>query len=608
MNFVLSMTDGISGPAKAGAQSLSTLDAQLKAETKTLSVLESQLRAMKASGSSNAGIMAQMTGQIDEQKLKIGNLTQEMIKNGGAGKEVASAEKEIGEAAGTAAPRLGAMAKAVSGVAVAIVGTVAATALLATGFAALGAETSEAKGDVTRSLELLYGSQEAAENTYRAIEGITSRVAMSQSRALELSDTLIKAGEVNGDRMIRSIEAIGKAEAARKGAGQVLEGVITRASSTKMFSISRQELRAVGLSYRDMAQEISKQTGKGVAETEIMLRTGGVRVKEGLDALSKVVDSKLGALADRKFMTVGNQTERLKDNFKRLFEGFDTGPFARALKKIADLLDESSSSGSALRTFLKAAFDDIGKVVEWLAPYVSLFFDGMTLAALKVYNALYPLRKALKDTFGGDNGTQDFQNVMLSLADDIGTFAGKAANFLADLIRNWDALWQTFDEIMSDPLHALAEGAGDLGKMIIDGLIDGLKSGVGAVGDAFKNMAHSGLSSFKEVLGIHSPSKVMAEQGEFLNEGLAQGVERSAGRPADAMAGTAGAMPGAAAGGAGRGGAGGGFQVVFNAGAIVVQGTGITSAQESELRARLSDLMADVFEQAALMGGQGAAA
>ncbi|MCL2575725.1 MAG: hypothetical protein FWE33_04755 [Defluviitaleaceae bacterium] len=66
------------------------------------------------------------------------------------------------------------------------------------------------------------------------------------------------------------------------------------------------------------------------------------------------------------------------------------------------------------------------------------------------------------------------------------------------------------------------------GKDLIMGLIDGLIGSVGAVVDAVRNVASSILGGIRSFFGINSPSKVFAEIGENLAEGLGVGFENEA--------------------------------------------------------------------------------
>jgi len=84
----------------------------------------------------------------------------------------------------------------------------------------------------------------------------------------------------------------------------------------------------------------------------------------------------------------------------------------------------------------------------------------------------------------------------------------------------------------------------ELGKMMMGGLVKGIKSMFGAVGDAVRKIAGSTVGWFKNVLGINSPSKVFIGLGAGVGEGAAQGIgrmTRTVGR-ASAALGTAAAL------------------------------------------------------------------
>lgn len=67
-----------------------------------------------------------------------------------------------------------------------------------------------------------------------------------------------------------------------------------------------------------------------------------------------------------------------------------------------------------------------------------------------------------------------------------------------------------------------------IGKNIIDGLINGLKSMVSGLGNAVVNIAKGVADSFKSTLGIHSPSTLFMEYGVYTGEGYAIGIDKSA--------------------------------------------------------------------------------
>lgn len=63
-----------------------------------------------------------------------------------------------------------------------------------------------------------------------------------------------------------------------------------------------------------------------------------------------------------------------------------------------------------------------------------------------------------------------------------------------------------------------------LGKDIVDGLFNGVKDAMSTVVSKVGELADSFVDGFKTALGIHSPSKVFYALGEFIDQGLANGI------------------------------------------------------------------------------------
>ncbi len=65
----------------------------------------------------------------------------------------------------------------------------------------------------------------------------------------------------------------------------------------------------------------------------------------------------------------------------------------------------------------------------------------------------------------------------------------------------------------------------NIGKNIVEGLINGIKSMFGHVGSVIGNLASKIADGFKSFLGINSPSRVFSNYGKSLGEGLIQGID-----------------------------------------------------------------------------------
>lgn len=77
--------------------------------------------------------------------------------------------------------------------------------------------------------------------------------------------------------------------------------------------------------------------------------------------------------------------------------------------------------------------------------------------------------------------------------------------------------------------NGIVSGAFNIGRNIINGIVDGIKSGVGFAIDAAKRAANNILDGMKDALGIGSPSKVFADEvGKQIPAGVGVGVAEGA--------------------------------------------------------------------------------
>ena len=102
------------------------------------------------------------------------------------------------------------------------------------------------------------------------------------------------------------------------------------------------------------------------------------------------------------------------------------------------------------------------------------------------------------------------------------------------LIINWSPVgvfYQAFAGVMSWFGIKLPAQFTEFGANILRGLVNGITGSMGAVKDAISNAGSSTIAWFKEKLGIHSPSRVFAQLGDYTMQGLAVGLDRSEGAP-----------------------------------------------------------------------------
>lgn len=252
--------------------------------------------------------------------------------------------------------------------------------------------------------------------------------------------------------------------------------------------------------------------------------------------------------------------DRVHKGFVALFSGIKLDKFIAALEDIMSLFDEGTSSASGLKKLVETILQPMIDAATFLAPYVKEMFKGMihgalqvAIAVLKARNEIFKMlppetRAAIKEfidhTFTLQNAFKLGTGIAIALAAVVVVLTvALAAMAVAELAALWPVLlivaavaaviaaFVYWDQIMAN-LSATFDGikadVANLASNLIDGLVNGIKSGAKWVIDALKNLAKSGVDAFKSALGISSPSKVFALQAHYTAQGYVEGIEDSA--------------------------------------------------------------------------------
>lgn len=168
---------------------------------------------------------------------------------------------------------------------------------------------------------------------------------------------------------------------------------------------------------------------------------------------------------------------------------------------------------NALKTWLSETWDSMkqGAIDTWNS--VKQFFidlwESIKTNTINMWNAI-------KD--GVTTAWKNTKNAVINTAKSIVDGAAQAWEDMKTGVSNAvDRVKETFDTIRQIDLL-------QIGKDIIDGLVNGIRSKIDDVVNAVKDVAGSITGKIKDVLNIHSPSRVMAELGMFTSQGLAEGM------------------------------------------------------------------------------------
>ena len=278
-------------------------------------------------------------------------------------------------------------------------------------------------------------------------------------------------------------------------------------------------------------------------------------VASGLTAVLDVVGTDFGQTL----------TEAISTALKNAFSG--NGMFAQLLTKLFGSIDlgGSGSSGgflsniwqwlkgaaSAAKSFLggasKAAAGASGaaKIIPVLGG-VGTSAKGAAVGAKTAANALGLAGKAV--TTVGTKAAGILGTVgggIAKVAASLGPHGLLAAAVIAGtvavgtaVVKNWDKVKEAVGNAWSwikEKASGLWDGMKSIGGNLMSGLATGVKSTAKFVLKVALSPAYAIISGFKHILGIHSPSKVMAGIGEYVVEGLTRGIVSTEGEAEKGM-------------------------------------------------------------------------
>lgn len=181
-----------------------------------------------------------------------------------------------------------------------------------------------------------------------------------------------------------------------------------------------------------------------------------------------------------------------------------------------------SSVFGLLRTALPAVLTVVRSIgLALMANPVAAAIAGIAVAALLIYQYWEPIKAWFTDLWSQVRSAFD---------------GGIGA--VTQLLINWSPMGLIYKAISSGLAQLGIELPGkftEFGAMLMQGMVNGIRSMAGAVKDSIVDMGDSAMGWFKEKLGIHSPSRVFMGYGENISEGAGIGIERGSGHALAAL-------------------------------------------------------------------------
>jgi phage-related protein len=340
-------------------------------------------------------------------------------------------------------------------------------------------------------------------------EGLQKMVEEARSLGIVIDEKTGKAAENFNDNLTRLRKTFG--------------GMVTQIMAQLAPALERLSAWAVEATsaFRNLSPMTQKFLSWGAAAVVVIgpllaglgllilsLGAIGTVIAAALSPLSLLILGVAGVAAGAAF--IYSKWEPIKGWFAKLWENL-SGSFRTNWDAIKAAADEWSPDW--LKAFFQSSVDGATLPLNGLEATVKLAFEGIKRWMID------PVQ-ATKDAWSG-----------------IGTFfSGIMVDVKENIAFGWNQVTALFEGWKADFI--------DVGKQLVEGLRQGITARWDAMlewaGDKFEALK----KSFRDRLGIKSPSRVFREYGEFITQGLAEGLDAGADGAVEAMARVAEAVKG----------------------------------------------------------------
>ncbi len=448
------------------------------------------------------------------------------------------------------------------------------------------------------------------------IDGLKNKYGIAKDSLVGWTKELQAMGRTDVGQIEDDLLAIASAEAIVKGGGAALidwtkkiEMAVQAGGKIKIATKALKDLGATGANVGDVA----KQMGMSVEDLTKALDKGEVNAVKFGDALKESIQKKGAGPLAKMSASLPNLKKLLEESIGDLFEDIDVGPFLAQVKSLFEIFGQGKASGNALKTGVQGAFQGIFDAATKVVPYIKHFLLDLVILGLKAYIGLKPVIQFLKELSQKQEVIDGFKAALIMmgvaiavsmapllavvaivvlLIATLGALAAMGAMTTAAVVK--------FGVDVFNTLGGYIAQAKAWGNDFINGIISGL--GIGPIIAAVTNVANAAKDTFKSVLGIASPSKVMALQGGFVAEGVAEGIDGGAPAVGSASANLAKATTGGFSDGAD--GAPGAAGASSSGGGITVEATIQIMGGDKQTMAELTEEgISLLFEKIALQQG-----
>lgn len=499
--YEVKMVDGVSAPAKKADRAAKSLGDRILSIGRFGDRSARGVSSLGSAASRVGGLFASMGGRIRGAAGAVGRFNVRIKET-----VATSLSSALSGSLGPFGGLIGGATKALGPIAAAA-GAVAGFVAGARKIVGLGKQLDEFRNALTNitgsgksAEEALLGIRKQAEFIGTDVVALGNRVIDTMRRGFNLRDAL----QLSGLREDLKA-ATGATEQVLSGAFEQLEKGLQRGKfEAEAFDV----LRKVGIDVNGIFERIGKTVGKSSIEVQKGLGNGEVSVTMFAQTLREVQLDKFG-------QSLGKTAEEMRAlGFGALAAQRSTQTLSGQWDNFKAILTEKIGIPLA-EEFTKFATDLAPKLTPIIARIGEVLSNnrGVIIGAIKGIGVAMAAAAAVGVGFLAFLG-----GIPLLITGAVAAFAAFAGAIYED--------WAVVKRAWQDGVNAIKSfSLVDFGKQLVLGLANGItgaaSEAVAALGSVLSGMYDSG----KKFLGINSPSKLYAEQGRFIAEGLAIGID-----------------------------------------------------------------------------------
>lgn len=269
----------------------------------------------------------------------------------------------------------------------------------------------------------------------------------------------------------------------------------------------------------------------GIAAGVILIIANWDKIKEAASNLKDWVAEKWEGIKEKTAEIWGN----IQDFLGKTWDGIKKW----ASEKFKNIRETISGAWNGIKENAQELWGNIknflGETWDGLKTWASEKFTNIKNA---VVNAWGDLKKKTSDAWGNIKTFlgNTWDNLKDSVSEKFENIKTKISDTWEDAKQKTSETWENVKKTVGDKLSETARDAsekfsklqgqmGEHGKNVISGLKQGIESVMGSLRSKVQEVAGNVTDWFKEKLGIHSPSTVFRDLGEYSLEGYSEGLK-----------------------------------------------------------------------------------